>query len=146
MDAAERKARIDQLAPWFVTMSRALHLAHWELRTPYEETPSDEQMTASIERTYGRNAARIYLSDHFLGVDLEEQRETYTHELLHCHFRAIIEARDGLEDLLGKPANLIFVDRMKMAEEWAVDAIAGALAPHLPLPPVFKPKRKPKKG
>lgn len=136
MNAKARRKAIERLTPWFVEMSAALHLSHWVIRVPLETRPDNEDEAASVERIYGRNVAKIFLSDHFLLSDPEDQRETYTHELLHCHFRAIIEARDSLEDLLGKPANSLFVQQMKMGEEWAVDAIACVLAPFLPLPPV----------
>lgn len=135
MDATERKAAIDRLTPWFCEMANLLHLNHWHLTVPIEARPESPDYAASCERIYGQNRAKIYLSDGFLADTPENQRVTYVHELLHCHFRAIVEARDGLEDLLGKPANLVFVDRMRSAEEWAVDAIAGAIAPFLPLPP-----------
>lgn len=134
MDAAERKAAIDRLSPWFAEMSVALHLGHWEIRVPYETRP-DDNMNASIERVYGQNVARIFLSDAFLEDSPEEQRETYTHELLHCHFRQIIEIRDGMSVVLGLPAFAIFDQQMKNAEEWAVDGISRAIAPLLPLPP-----------
>lgn len=135
MDTKSRKRAIKRLTPWFVEMSTALHLGHWMIRVPLETRPDNDDEAASVERIYGQNVAKIFLSDRFLLSSPEDQRETYTHELLHCHFRAIIEARDSLDELLGKPANTLFVQQMKTAEEWAVDAIARVLAPFLPLPP-----------
>jgi hypothetical protein len=135
VDAEARKAVIDRLQPWFCEMASALHLNHWYLTVPIETRPDSPDHAASVERIYGQNRAKIFLSDGFLEDEPENQRLTYCHELLHCHFRAIIEARDSLEELLGKPANTLFVCRMRDAEELAVDAIATAIAPFLPLPP-----------
>src|SRR5690349_7962272 len=104
LSAAARHEAIDRLRPWFVEMAGALHLGHWVIRVPYEDRPDDAEAGAAVERIYGQNVARIFLGDTFLESSPEEQRETYAHELLHCHFRAIIEARDSVEDLLGKPA------------------------------------------
>lgn len=135
MNAAERQAVIGRIQPWFIEMSTALHLGHWVIRVPIEARPDSPHHAACIERIYGQNVARIFLSDDFLSSEPEEMRETYVHELLHCHFRQFVELRDGMEELLGSAANTLYVQQMKNAEEAAVDAIARVLAPFLPLPP-----------
>ena len=115
-------------------LADVMGLRDWEIDLAREDA-SGPDTGASCSTTYGRKVATIHFGADFFYESPETQRYYCVHELLHCHFRAIVEARDGLEDLLGTPANLVFVDRMRSAEEWAVDAIAGAIAPFLPLPP-----------
>jgi hypothetical protein len=102
-----------------------LCLRDWQLLLS-EEQPSGENSIASIEPIYGRKFATLRMSEGFLNDTPSEQRHTLVHELLHCHLaplQRLIEANNEM------------TQAYKMAIEYAVDGLADAIAPLLPVPP-----------
>jgi hypothetical protein len=117
--------RRQRWAPYVRYLGDVLHLRDWSIDV-YEDAPNDPGAIASCEPVSGRKLAIVRLAECFLTDEPEGQRHTLTHELLHCHFGPpwrMLEAHSALP-----PAAL-------MAMEYAIDGVADAIAPLLPLPP-----------
>jgi hypothetical protein len=104
-------------------------LKDWTIEFPGERWhANDNGGSASATLAYGRRLIRIHLPDRFHCDSLEEQRDSIVHELVHCHFAMM----DGMvEDWLDGEKYKAY----RRAWEYGIDAMAAALAPHLPLPP-----------
>lgn len=100
-------------------------LKDWTITVP--SGPPVGQSDASTWMCYGRRVARIHLPDSFVHESPEEQRDTIVHELLHLHFNAM----DGLVTDWLDGEKIKGYQRMF---EHGIDAVAAALALHLPLP------------
>lgn len=89
---------------------------------------------AVVYPTFGRKIAEIKLTENFRELAPETQRHTIVHELVHCHLEpAANMVYKDLEDYLGKQTDQIFWNGFKRQIEYGVDAIAAAIAKHLPL-------------
>jgi hypothetical protein len=81
---------------------------------------------SSVWLCYGQRRAQIMLSEEFLASDVEEQRATLVHELLHLHFAPMDELVEGwLSPDQYKGHLLLF--------EYGIDGSARAWARTLPL-------------
>lgn len=115
---------------YIAVIAGILCLSEWTLEVD-DCSPSDSDAIAAIAPCRGRKIAWIRLSDGFLNDDPESQRHTIAHELLHCHFAMITHiAEDQIKDHRA----------WSLAMEYAVDGIADAIAPLLPLPTEHLPK------
>jgi hypothetical protein len=99
-------------------------------------SPDDPNHGASVEPIYGRKFAKICLRNDFFEFSREHQRQTVTHELIHCHLAAYQHAVETLKD---------YHPTMRESLEYGVDALADAIGPLLPLPLESKPT-KPRKA
>jgi hypothetical protein len=124
--------------PYFRALADLMGLRDWTFEL--KDGPSDEpDHAAAIQCVYGRRLGHIFLADAFLDADPAERRATAVHELLHAHFAGMHnllhnERREGaVSDTLFRAYDL--------AMESGIDAVAEALAPHLPLPDEVKPRR-----
>lgn len=88
--------------------------------------PGDDE-NASICCLWGRRVAEIKLSDDWFADDPPRQRQALVHELIHAHLASMHWlVQDALEPSL-HPA-------YELTLEYAIDAMAEAWAPFLPLP------------
>lgn len=111
----------------------ALELRDWSIDVS-RDAPSSEEFIASCSCAQSRKNASIYFSDVFRHVDPIEQRQTVVHELLHAHHEVCWRmVQTDLLSPLGQETYGVFCDGYRRAMEYAVDAIAEALARHLPL-------------
>lgn len=111
-----------------------LRLRDWTVLLDPE--PSSEGTSATVTPIYGRRRAIVYLSADFLETSAEEQRHTVAHELIHLHLEPCSATiLNDLQAPLGENADTI-LERVYMRHlEYAVDGLADAVAPMLPLPP-----------
>lgn len=103
-----------------------LRLGHWTIKIG-DTPPKNADAWASVTCWEGRFGATVYLSDQILSEPPEEQRYVAVHELVHCFFAhsdRIAEAD------MSSARN----DAWRLAMEYGVDAVAEAIAPHMPLP------------
>ncbi len=126
----ERRRNLERVRPWVLACATFLHLDRWTLTLKDEPPPEDAQ--AMIHRWRGQLDAHLFLSDHFFAVPEREQREVLAHELLHAHCRPFWDVWRDLDEVLGKPAYVLFRNHMEVAEEQVVEALARVLAPLLP--------------
>ncbi|MCE5322134.1 hypothetical protein LLG46_02335 [bacterium] len=112
-----------------------LRLRDWEFVLK-DEPPEDEDVSAEIVPIEGRKRASIYLCTGFRELSPEEQRHTIVHELLHCHLESatdIIRLDLWEHRVLSQNAYDILIGGFRRQIEYAVDAIADAIAHNFPL-------------
>ncbi|MCE5200832.1 MAG: hypothetical protein ABFD54_05755 [Armatimonadota bacterium] len=112
-----------------------LGLRDWELILK-DESPQDEDALAEIVPVEGRKRASIYLNKNFRDLSLGEQRHTIVHELLHCHLKSatdIIRLDLWESRVLSQSVYDVLIGGYRRQIEYAVDAIADAVACHFPL-------------
>ncbi len=120
---------LDRYVRW---IADEIGLRDWTIDLQHE--PCDEDCNAQANLVYGRRLVRIRVSRDFRGYDRERVRQTTVHELVHCHFAAADnQVQHNLPDHLGQQGSRLFFDAFRRNMEYGVDAIAGALAPHMPL-------------
>jgi hypothetical protein len=110
-------------------LAERLGLRDWRVAVS-DDPPEDPGATASIECVEGRRLAILRLSDQFLAGRPAAQRQTMTHELIHCHLAPLdqVMMAAGLSD-----------PWVRVILEYAIDGLAAAVAPMLPLPPSAGP-------
>lgn len=112
--------------------SKFLELRDWDIQTTNEIAAGDAIAVARPH--YGRKRVTILFS---LGFDRDpdwEQRLTCVHELLHAHFSMLDIVIRGVVERYNKNFLLTMKDNTDMQMEFLVDALAGIIAPHVPLP------------
>lgn len=128
MKKRDRKA----LSEYIRRVADLMELRDWTVSLSKE--PSPEGISARVSVTYGRKLAWIQVAPAFRDEHPDDQRQTIVHELVHCHVDAAYSmVLNDLEELLGKPADSIFLKGYKRQMEHGVDALASALAKRMPL-------------
>jgi hypothetical protein len=123
--------RKEAFNPYLRALADLVSLRDWTVGIDHRP-PDCQEGVAEVHLPYGRKIAWVRLSEEFLDSKPEEQRHTLAHELIHAHCEPMARM---LADHLDGP----FLDAFRLQYEYAVDAIADALAPHLPLPVGVKP-------
>lgn len=119
------------LSRYIRAIADEVELRDWTIELAENPAPADSQ--GHIHVTYGRKLATLSVGRGFRELTAAEQRQTIAHELVHCHFEpAANMVLNDLEQWLGKQADQIFFDGFKRQMEYAVDALATALAKRLP--------------
>jgi hypothetical protein len=98
-----------------------------------DEPPGTEGASATCEPIFGRRLANLRFARHFFHASPEDQRETVIHELLHCHLAATDQAFADSVRLHGVEAQAVASNAYNTTREYAVDAIAAAIADRYPL-------------
>lgn len=109
-------------------------LADWTIQVTFESCTDDT--LAEIECVYGQRLARITLVKHWLCMPREDQRDTLVHELVHALLAPLSQMAYDMVDALtdNEGAQAAAKAALAGSEEWVVDPISIAWAPHLPLP------------
>jgi hypothetical protein len=96
---------------------------------------------ASSESVPGQKHVKLAFVEDCRGWDRRELRQTVAHELIHAHLAPMVEmTRVDLAPHLGQQAYELYDAAFTRHLEFAVDALADALAPSLQL--IEWPKRK----
>lgn len=118
--------RRQRFAEYIRLLADMMGLRDWRIVVS-DDGPTSSSASASNWLQYGARFCRISLSDYFLNLAPEEQREDLVHELIHCH----LEPMDGLaKEWLEEREYSGFL----RLEEYSIDGIATAWAKSLPLP------------
>lgn len=134
--ASLTKKQLKALDPWILELLHGCRLTEWTIRLAKDLLPRDSDAAAQVRCIYGRKIAHIQLGPEWMASSPTERRHVMVHELIHCHLDAACRFMENeLETLVGKPAALVAERGFNQDLEFAVDALAEALAPHLPLPP-----------
>jgi hypothetical protein len=109
-------------------------LADWTIEVRHDPTEVDTY--AEIECVYGQRLARIGLNRNWLTYTREMQRDTLVHELVHATLAPLSQMAYDMVDALteNEGAQAAAKAALSGSEEWVVDPISIAWAPHLPLP------------
>lgn len=136
-----KTSRQDALAAYVRAVADALGLRDWHV-TYVDEPPGGidhENATAAIRPTRGRKWASLWVPARWWDESPEDRRQTIAHELLHLHFAGMERMLETVQTNLGDAAWGVLRSAHLDALELAVDGIADAIAPHLPLPPETAP-------
>lgn len=96
--------------------------------------PASDGCFAEIEPTYGQRHAKLALCPNWDDLPPEEQRDTIVHELLHVHLASLTQLAFDIVQELDPAAAKVAQAALNLAEEYVVDAMAGAWSPYMPLP------------
>jgi hypothetical protein len=121
------------LADYIRTIADEMGLRDWDVQL--EPEPCGDGNAAHMRATFGRKLAKISVEKDFKTAQTpEEQRDSIVHELVHCHFESMASmVRCDLERIVGQPTDQVFFNGFERQFEYGVDAMACALAKHLPL-------------
>jgi hypothetical protein len=122
---AKEPSRRQRWLPYVRSIADLLALKDWRI-VIYESKPDGVASIAEVEAVYGRKLATICLVDRHFDHDRVEQRHTIVHELVHCQIAPYVKAVERRTD---NDSDL------HMLMEYAVDGLADAIAPLVPLPP-----------
>jgi hypothetical protein len=113
-------------------LAHHLGLSDWDIRLTTE--PCGDGKAASVSCTYGRRIAHVSLASDWWAMPAEERHHVLVHELLHIITDPLRTYLDEmLPGMIGGPAYSAASDAIRQHEEHAVDQIASALAPMLPV-------------
>lgn len=132
MNAKDRKA----LGEYVRDTADKLELRDWTFNVEHAALPSEDGLStlADVTCTDGRKLATVRVCENFRERDPEEQRHVIVHELVHCHLTQLQDqCESDLHSLIGRPADTVFELSFRRNLEYAVDALASALAKHQPL-------------
>ncbi len=96
--------------------------------------PDGHEWGASCGPIPGRKAATLTFAPWLRDGSREDLRQCVVHELTHCHFFGLWDTarRDTLAQM-GQGAYDVWIAGVERHMEYGVDAMADALAKHLPL-------------
>lgn len=128
MTAAERRIVDKYIA------ARAADLGLRDWRFILSAEPSRLGALASIQCTYGRKVAAIWLNQNFRQQEPAEQVRIIIHELLHAHLEPMGRViQDEVQECVAPHVYAMLREAHNRAHEYAVDGIAAAIAAHFPL-------------
>jgi hypothetical protein len=113
-------------------MGDALLLRDWDLMLSRDRASCNNH--ASISLHEAKNQGTISLGQDWESRTPEQQRQTITHELLHCHTARLCRTMTRLAEK-DKRDLIEYVDAsFDNEEEIVIDALSRVLAPFMPLP------------
>lgn len=122
----------NDLEGWLHDAQEILNLSHWKVTVIRDA--ADVEAWADISPHSQAESADLRISHDFWNQTPEKQREILTHELLHIALARIDQAVEGLEASLGKIAWSVFEPQYEDISERAIDHLAIAIAPSMPIP------------
>ncbi len=122
------------LSGYLRDLADELNLRDWVIVLLHDPVPMSDPALASARITYGRHSVSIDFDVGVVRGDPQLLREICIHELLHVHIPARVPLY-GVDELIGRPAALVYAETLNERYERATDAIANAIAPKFPLPP-----------
>lgn len=124
-----------QVGKYLRRLADKLELRDWTVHLMHAE-PHNPNHGAAMEATYGQRHVRVWIRSDLFDYSPEEQRQTLVHELVHVHTSAMVAmVRETLPGQMAPGAHEVFEREFTRQMEHAVDAMAEAVAHHLPLPP-----------
>lgn len=114
-------------------LASRMGLGRWDIRLG-KNLPKIGDALAHIDIAERQERASIHFNPILKHYSKEDQRQTVVHELVHCHLERIRLASFNWIGPLGAKATQLALDEIHDHVEFAVDAIATAWAPCLPLP------------
>ena len=115
-------------------LASQMGLADWTIEIRFD--PTDTDTYAEIECVYGQRLARIGVNRNWFTYTREMQRDTLVHELVHALIAPLSQMAYDMVDALtdNEGAQAAAKAALAGSEEWVVDPISIAWAPHMALP------------
>lgn len=131
-----KKKQRKKIGKYIRCLADCTSLRDWSFTLFHEPLPEESGAFATVKPVYGRKIAEITLCNNFVDLDPDKQRHILVHELIHCHFDMCDNFFENvLQQLVGIQVYKTAFADYRQWMEFGVDAMAEALAPHLPLPP-----------
>lgn len=123
----------DLLAEYIRWIANRMGLQGWTLTLMDE--PCESDALATVDPTYGKLHADIYVCHDFLDLDPVAIRASVVHELIHCHLQQVhdVLALD-LKGQVTESVHAVLKSSQRRQIELATETMAHAWAPLLPLP------------
>jgi hypothetical protein len=130
-DSKVKKRDRRELQEYVRGIADRLELKDWKFQLA---TANLKNQCAKHHYVYGRKVARIVFHKTIRKEDPEELRQTLCHELIHTHLVGVWDMiiRD-IGGSLESETYDIMIEGFRRQMEYAVDALADAIAPHMPL-------------
>jgi len=129
-----KRGELKRWAKYILWCAVELELRDWSL-TIASGPCIEEDAIAQVKPVYGRKLATITLAPGFEYRTREEQRQTIAHELIHLHWHGAREVmRVDVCQQMSQAVYDVADSAYVRAMEYGVDALADAIAKHLPLP------------
>ncbi|MCL5292552.1 MAG: hypothetical protein M1548_08515 [Actinobacteria bacterium] len=129
------KSDFNRFCSYVRQIADLLHLKDWRIRIEVDEAEDFDGFMAVVHPIEGRKRARLILCKEWLELSPEDQRHSIVHELVHCHLAGAGDiVRLDLLKNMSQSSYDIFYGGFKRQIEYAVDGLADAVAPLLPLP------------
>lgn len=130
------RRELDRYVRW---VANEIGLRDWTLEVVIDQPAVDDgrdasKWGASCAPVVGRKYATLTFAPWHRRETRESLRETVVHELVHCHLFGVWDTcRSDTLTHLGQATYDVFISSVERHMEYGVDAIAEALAPHMPL-------------
>lgn len=136
MPRRRKPSREDKVQDWINLALIQMGIGDWRVEYSSERCADcdDGNILACIHPDDRYRAAGLKLADCFWETDRYAQRETLAHELCHLFTARLIDVITKAKKDLPIQVYSLWRSQVNDAEEFAVDAMARALAPTLPLP------------
>lgn len=110
-----------------------MELRDWHLDLSHDP-PEYDDAYATCEPIYGQKRAVFRFAVDFRERDLEGQRHTVVHELVHLHLAALTsQVECDVSEIVGRPVDSVFWKGARRNLEYAVDGLTRAIAKHMPV-------------
>ena len=129
-----------RIGPYLRELADLAGLRDWTIIVD-DAPPENPQHAACVDVRYGRKVAVVSFGPDWATMDPATFRTTCLHELLHCHINHVRWPLNNIVQIVGKAVYDPLYEAVTDYIEYAVDGIAEAWAPSLPLPIMAKPKR-----
>lgn len=113
-------------------LQTAMKLDHWHITLEDDWPGHLDDSDAAAWRSESYNRAKLYFDGP--DDDMEHLRQNVVHELVHLILRDLDRVIESLKDHINPAAWHLIDDRFDHEREQAVEALAFAVAPLLPLP------------
>ena len=121
------------LADYVSDLKARLGLGAWTIALSHE--PCADRYMASVAQAGPRRCATIFINRRWETYSPDEKRQTLLHELCHIFFFDLQWAVAHVHEVLDSDVHTLLTSIHTHALEYAVDALADAFAPLMPLPP-----------
>lgn len=110
---------------------KAMRLSDWSIIVEFSK--KDRNVFATLEQQPDQKRAILTLSQKFLELDSEDQRQTLVHEMIHCHlFNLHYQVEESFRVVATGKNQELFEVMLESEIEKATDGLADAFAHFLP--------------
>ena len=124
--------------PYARCLADRMELRDWTVCVS-DAPPANPNHEASAEAAYGQKFVTIALSERYLHLPEAEQRATMCHKLIHAHWGPV-------DHLIRRLLPEREYEAYQLSMEYAVEGLAQAIAPSMPLPSEVAAPKPPKRA
>lgn len=118
------------MSVWVGESKDRLGLKDWDVRVDFINKPLDG-VHAQIQWWADQKRATVHLGTNFLKMTADDQVQTITHELLHCHSFAALAVPEHFVEAIDETVMSVLTSVLKSEIEKTTDALADVLAQYV---------------